>query len=63
MIGAPFDTGTWNGVEAGYYTGMGGGEMTWLIISIIMCVVALIIGSRHELSAYRKVESEGAARR
>ena len=33
-MGAPFDTGTWNGVDASYYTG--GWEGIWLAVAIIM---------------------------
>lgn len=58
MIGAPFDTGTWEGVEAGYYTGLGGGEAIWLYVSIAMCVLALIVGHIHEAQAYRKADRD-----
>jgi len=63
MIGTPIENGTWNGVEAGYYAGMGSGEMIWLLISIVMCVIALVVGSRHEKSSYRKAEIEGVTER
>ncbi len=51
-MGAPFDTGTWNGVEGAYYTGAGGGELLWLLVSIACCIAAIWIGHRHETKAY-----------
>jgi len=30
-------------------------EVTWLLISVALCVVALIAGSMHEKSSYRKL--------
>ncbi len=58
-MGAPFDTGTWNGVEATYYVGAGGGagaETLWLFVSIALCCFALWMGHSHELDAYRRSE-------
>ena len=55
-MGSSFDT--WNGVEGAYYTGAGSGEMLWLIISIILCVLALIFGAKHELGAYKKAQNK-----
>ncbi len=57
MTGAPFDTGTWAGVTESYYAGAGG-EFVWLMISIALCVVALIGGAIHEGRAYRKAEQD-----
>lgn len=57
MTGAPFDTGTWAGVTDSYYAGAGG-EFIWLMISIALCVVALIGGAIHEGRAYRKAERD-----
>jgi len=45
-MGAPFDTGTWNGVDASYY--MSGWEGIWLTVSSIMCLVALYYGVVNE---------------
>ena len=56
-MGAPFETGSWNGVEGAYYIGAGGGmEIVWLAVSIVCCVVAIWIGHRHEAKAYQKAE-------
>ncbi|MEO1538221.1 MAG: hypothetical protein AAFR73_10865 [Pseudomonadota bacterium] len=46
----------WSTVAAEYYTGAGGGEVFWLLVSIIMCIVPLVIGSKHELDAYKKLK-------
>ena len=46
----------WAAVEGAYYTGYGSGEMLWLIVAIVLCIVALIMGSRHELEAYKKLK-------
>ena len=50
-----FESGTWNEVAgilymASGYTGV------WTAISAVLCVVALVVGSRHELDAYKKAE-------
>jgi hypothetical protein len=53
MIGT--DITDWAAVDGAYYAGMGS-EAIWLGLSIVLCVAALIIGSRHEKRAYRKAE-------
>ena len=50
------DITDWAAVEGAYYVGHGGGEWPWLIISIILCIVPLIVGSKHELDAYKKLK-------
>ena len=54
MFGAPFDSGTWEGITESYYAGAGG-EAIWLFISIGFCVLALLGGHIHEIRAYRNV--------
>ncbi|MEM7268501.1 MAG: hypothetical protein AAF401_04520 [Pseudomonadota bacterium] len=51
---------SWDAWEKGaYYMGAASSwESIWLIVSIIMCVLAIIIGSRHEKDAYRKAEKK-----
>lgn len=54
-MGAPFDTGTWSGITGTYFTGAGGSMTTvWLFVSIALCILALILGGRHEKEAYKK---------
>ena len=58
-MGSPFSTGTWNGVEGAYYMGLGTSwELIWLLVSIAMCVLALIVGGSHESKAYKKANKE-----
>lgn len=56
-MGAPFDTGTWTGVTGAYYTGLGGAEMLWLVVSIGMCLLALYVGGKHEKESYDNSEN------
>lgn len=49
------DITDWSAVEGAYYAGQGS-ELAWLVLSILLCVAALVIGSRHEKRAYRKTE-------
>jgi len=54
-MGSAFDS--WSGVEGAYYIGANTSwEGIWLVISIAMCVVALIAGARHELSSYKRAQ-------
>ncbi len=54
-MGAPFDTGTWSGITGTYFTGAGGSMTTvWLFVSIALCILALVLGGRHEKESYRK---------
>ncbi len=54
-MGAPFDTGTWEGVTETYYNAVGT-EAIWLFASIALCVIALVGGAIHESRAYRGAE-------
>ncbi len=49
------DITDWSAVEGAYYAGMGT-EGVWLVLSMILCVAALVAGARHEKAAYRKVK-------
>jgi len=51
MIGT--DITDWAAVDGAYYAGAGS-EAIWLILSIALCVGALVYGSLHEKGAYRK---------
>lgn len=48
--------GSEGGPSGAYYVGYGSGEVIWLLVAIVLCVVPLIVGSRHELDAYKKVQ-------
>lgn len=32
-------------------------EVIWTLVSVLVCIWALIVGSRHELDAYKKAEN------
>jgi hypothetical protein len=49
------DITDWSAVEGAYYAGMGT-EAIWLFLSMVLCVAALVAGSRHEKAAYRKTK-------
>lgn len=44
----------WAAVDGAYYAGMGY-ETTWLVLSIILCAGALVLGALHEKAAYKKM--------
>lgn len=46
----------WAAVEGAYYTGAGGSEMIWFIIAVVLCIASLVVGSKHELDAYKKLK-------
>ena len=46
----------WAAVEGAYYTGYGSAEMFWLLLAVVLCILALIVGSKHELDAYKKLK-------
>lgn len=45
----------WRTVDGAYYAGAGT-ELVWLIVSIILCLVFLVAGLRHEKAAYKKIK-------
>lgn len=55
-MGSPVTGGTWTGFEGAFYTGLGGNEFLWLAVSVVMIVLALVLGERHERQAYSEVE-------
>ena len=54
-MGAPFDTGTWNGVTESMYNGAGW-ELIWLLVSIALCCFALWKGHSHETDAFKRAD-------
>jgi hypothetical protein len=53
MIGT--DITDWAAVDGAYYAGQGS-EAVWLALSMILCIVVLVFGARHEKAAYRKAK-------
>ena len=33
-----------------------GWEVIWFLVSVAICVLSLVVGSRHELDAYKKLK-------
>lgn len=52
-----WESGTWNAIEGAIYNAAGSTGM-WTLISAVLCVVALVIGSKHELDAYKKADKK-----
>lgn len=50
-----FESGTWNDTAGAIYM-TAGGPMLWTFIAAGLCVLALVVGSKHELDAYKKAE-------
>ena len=54
-MSSAFDT--WNEIAGPIYMGANSSwETIWLAVSVAICVVALFVGSRHELDAYKKMD-------
>lgn len=52
-----WESGTWNDISGILYNASGYTGM-WTAISAVLCIAALIVGSRHELDAYKKAEND-----
>lgn len=48
---------TWNEIAGPIYIGANtSAEVVWTAISAVLCIVALVVGSKHELDAYKKLD-------
>lgn len=53
-MGSAFDS--WNEVTGPIYMGANSSwEFIWFIVAVVLCILPLIVGSRHELDAYKKM--------
>ncbi len=53
-----FDFETADAMSGAIYMGAGGSiPSIWLWVSVAVCVIACIIGSKHELDAYNKIKT------
>jgi hypothetical protein len=53
-MGSAFDS--WNDVTGPIYMGANSSwEFIWFIVAVVLCILPLIVGSRHELDAYKKM--------
>ncbi|MEO0829327.1 MAG: hypothetical protein AAFY03_02585 [Pseudomonadota bacterium] len=46
----------WSTVEGAMYTGAGGGEWFWVLVALVLTVLPLVAGVKHELDSYKKLE-------
>jgi len=47
----------WAEFEGAIYMGAGTTwEVIWLLVAVALCVFACVVGSRHELAAYRRMK-------
>lgn len=46
----------WAAVDGAMYVGAGGAEWFWFLVCLVLCIVPLVIGSKHELDAYKKLK-------
>ena len=54
-----FDIANWDAVEGALYMGAHTNwEVIWTLIAALVCIWALVVGSRHELDAYKKAEND-----
>ncbi len=57
-MGSAFST--WGEFTGPIYMGAGTSwEVIWTLVAAGCCIVALVLGSRHELDAYKRLESGG----
>lgn len=55
-----FNIANWDAVEGALYMGANSSwEVIWTVIAALVCIWAVIMGSRHELDAYKKAETNG----
>ena len=54
-MGFPFETATWEGVSGPIFMGYGGAlPGVFTVISIALCIAALVIGQKAEAAKYLK---------
>ncbi len=52
-----FDLPNWDAAEGPIYMGANSSaEVIWTLIAAVLCILALIMGSRHELDAYKRMK-------
>ena len=53
-MGSSFSS--YDAVTGAYYMGANSSwEVIWTLVALIVCIIALIAGSKHELKSYKKV--------
>ena len=52
-----FDLASWDAAEGPIYMGANSSwEVIWTLLAVALCIWALIVGSRHELDAYKRMK-------
>ena len=55
------DLANWDAATGPLYMGANSSwEIIWTLIALLCCVVACIVGSRHELDAYKRAKKNGS---
>ncbi|MBN9888212.1 hypothetical protein [Salipiger abyssi] len=55
---APFEATSWDGITGAIYAGYGSVEGLWLALCLLMIVVAIVFGWRHEEHAYKATKKK-----
>ncbi|MCA0043993.1 hypothetical protein [Celeribacter litoreus] len=55
---APFEATSWDGITGAIYAGYGSGEGFWLLVCLVLVVMAIIFGWRHEEHAYKATQKK-----
>ncbi|WP_171060442.1 hypothetical protein [Poseidonocella sp. HB161398] len=50
---APFDATSWDGITGAIYAGYGSVEGLWLAACLVLVVIAIFFGWKHEEHAYK----------
>jgi len=62
-MGFPFETATWEGVSGAIFMGLGSAwPGIFSVISIVLCIAALVIGQKAEAKSYAKYKKYGKAK-
>ena len=52
-----YDIANWDAVEGALYMGANSSwEVIWTVIAALFCIWAVVMGSRHELDAYKRMQ-------
>lgn len=55
---APFEATTWDGITGAIYAGYGSAEWFWILLSLVLVVIAIIGGWKHEKHAYDNLDGK-----
>lgn len=55
---APFEATSWAGIVGPIYAGYGSAEAFWVLLSLLLVVIAIFGGWRHEKHAYENLKKD-----